>query len=112
MNREATETIKRRYDRMAPMFHKMDDKSMKDLRKNLLAEVKGSVLEFGVGTGANLPYYRRDIRLTGIDFSPNMLQYAREKAKSLDFPVTLLEMDVEQLEFPLGMQAGRAGAPA
>lgn len=85
---------------MAPLFHKMDGKSMKDWRKILLAEVRGNVLEVGVGTGANLPYYRRDIQLTGIDFSPTMLQYAREKAKQLDFPVTLLEMDVEQLEFP------------
>jgi ubiquinone/menaquinone biosynthesis C-methylase UbiE len=100
MDEISTESIKRRYNRMAPLFHRMDGKSMREWRKSLLSQAKGSVLEIGIGTGANLPYYGDDVQLTGIDFSPNMLQYARKKASEMGMSVTLLEMDAQQLQFP------------
>lgn len=42
-----------------------------------------SVLEVGVGTGLSLPLYRRDIKVTGIDLSPEMLARARKRAGDL-----------------------------
>jgi ubiquinone/menaquinone biosynthesis C-methylase UbiE len=76
MEERDTELIKKRYNRMAPIFHRMDHKSMRKWREILLSLAKGTVLEVGIGTGVNLPYYSEDIRLTGIDFSPRMIQYA------------------------------------
>jgi phosphatidylethanolamine/phosphatidyl-N-methylethanolamine N-methyltransferase len=62
------------------------------------------VLEVGVGTGLALPLYRRDIRVVGIDLSPEMLARAREKVaeEGLSHVEDLKEMDAENMAFPDG----------
>lgn len=69
----------------------------------MLKEVKGQVLEVGTGTGKNFSFYPEGIDLTGVDFSPKMLKKAQEKIdeSALSFPVTLEEMDIQQLDFPV-----------
>ncbi len=59
-----------------------------------------SVLEVGVGTGLSLPLYRRDLEVTGIDLSPEMLARARERAATLPNVRGLLEMDAQNMSFP------------
>lgn len=51
---------------------------MTDLRKQLIGRAHGSVLEVGVGTGLNLPFYNSEnIRqYIGLDLSSGMLQQA------------------------------------
>ncbi|MBM3533880.1 MAG: class I SAM-dependent methyltransferase [Alphaproteobacteria bacterium] len=58
-----------------------------------------SVLEVGVGTGLSLPLYRHDLRVTGIDLSPEMLTKARERARGLEQVDALHEMDAQNLAF-------------
>jgi phosphatidylethanolamine/phosphatidyl-N-methylethanolamine N-methyltransferase len=60
------------------------------------------LLEVGVGTGLSLPHYRPDLRITGIDISPEMLRLARRRARQrhLTNVDALLEMDAECLDFP------------
>lgn len=100
MNERLNETIKRRYNRISAFFDVMDMMIKTDWRKKLLSQVKGSVLEVGIGTGANLPYYPENISLTGIDFSPGMLRFARKKAEMLNISLALLEMDAQNMDFP------------
>lgn len=70
------------------------------LRKKALAFVRGKVLEVGVGTGKNMPYYPEDVEVTGIDFSRGMLEKAEKKRENLSFKnIRLLEMDVENMSF-------------
>ncbi len=59
------------------------------------------VLEVGVGTGLSLPRYRSDIRVTGIDISPDMLDIARRRVADKKIPNVdaLYEMDAEALDF-------------
>ncbi len=38
------------------------------------------ILEVGVGTGKNLPYYPYGVEVTAIDISPRMLKRARRRA--------------------------------
>lgn len=60
-----------------------------------------SLLEVGIGTGKNIPYYNEDVNVTGIDFSKGMLNKAHEKIKvHPEKKVKLLQMDVANLEFP------------
>jgi len=61
-----------------------------------------SALEVGVGTGLSLPLYRRDLEVTGIDISPEMLACARERAAALPNVKGLIEMDAQNLTFPDG----------
>jgi len=58
------------------------------------------VLEVGVGTGKNLPYYPQDVDAVAIDFSHRMLAKARKKGLSDGSKVRFHEMDVQDLNFP------------
>lgn len=60
------------------------------------------ILEAGVGTGLSLPYYKKHVRVTGVDVSPEMLERARKRFQTPTHPQVeaLLEMDVQNLDFP------------
>lgn len=101
----ATETIRQRYDRIAPYFDTleagMETMLFGRLRQRLWARVgDGKVLEVGVGTGKNFPYYPTAADITAIDFSPAMLERARRKAEKSALAVDLRLMDAECLDFP------------
>src|ERR687888_2762974 len=69
-------------------------------REWVCGQAQGEVLEIGVGTGRNLPHYRNDVRLTGIELSPAMLEIARARARELGRDVDLRIGDAQALEFP------------
>ena len=70
------------------------------MRKMLWSRVEGTrILEVGVGTGKNFPYYPGEVEITAIDFSDRMLARAREKATKQGARVHLLQMDVQHLTF-------------
>jgi ubiquinone/menaquinone biosynthesis C-methylase UbiE len=71
-----------------------------DGRQWVCAQATGDVLEVAIGTGRNLPYYPQGIRLTGVDFSPTMLQLARRQADRLGRQVDLRLGDAQALELP------------
>lgn len=77
----------------------MDKLTPKKLRKDFIQLAQGEVLEIGIGTGVNLEFYPEDVSVTGIDFSPKMLERARKKADKLTQNINILEMDVERLDF-------------
>lgn len=69
-------------------------------RKKLFSGIEGkTLLEVGVGTGKNIPYYPPDINITAIYFSIEMLRRAHKRAERLHSKVDLQEMDVEGLQF-------------
>lgn len=59
------------------------------------------VLEVGVGTGLSLPLYPRNIAVTGIDISPEMISGARirQARDSLSHVAALEHMDAESMAF-------------
>ncbi|WP_229669466.1 class I SAM-dependent methyltransferase [Yeosuana aromativorans] len=95
--------IKKRYNRIAKYFDSfqkpMGTSGFDKWRKELVQQVNGKTLEIGVGTGKNLPLYSKDIRLTAIDFSKNMLDKAMTKYKKSLSNVNFLEMDVQNMDF-------------
>lgn len=99
MDKETLLTRKR-YNRTAQFYDIMDRMIKPDLRKKILSEAKGKVLEVGVGTGKNLEYYSPDCEVVGIDLSPGMLEKARVKAQRLQVNISLQEMDAQELQFP------------
>lgn len=87
------------YDRgMAPL----EKRWLGQMRGRLLQHAKGRVLEVGVGTGANLPFYSPETCLTAIDESVDMLAVASRSSAGLSACVHLSQMDVESLAFPAG----------
>ncbi len=101
---ENTDTIRRRYDRIAGMYDRME-RGMEGMfapwREQIMDEVSGRVLEVGTGTGKNLPYYPEGLRVTAIDFSPKMIEKAHARLEqSGREDIELRVMDAEHLEFP------------
>jgi len=69
-----------------------------DWRRRLCARIRGAdVLELGVGTGANMPYYPPGASITAIDISRRMLALARRRALRRRCAVNLRLMDAQQL---------------
>ena len=58
------------------------------------------VLEVGVGTGKNMPYYPAGVQITAVDLTPGMLEYAQKRAAELNVNVDLQLGDAQQLDFP------------
>jgi ubiquinone/menaquinone biosynthesis C-methylase UbiE len=101
---KATEATRRRYERIAPMYDLMEalpEQRYQSWRQRLWSLVEGpEVLEVGVGTGKNMPYYPGDLQVTAIDLTPSMLEKARARAQELGLDVDLRLGDVQELEFP------------
>jgi ubiquinone/menaquinone biosynthesis C-methylase UbiE len=69
-------------------------------RQLLWSKVEGKkILEVGVGTGKNFPFYPKDAEVTAIDLSEQMLARARDKAQKQGIKVNLARMDIQKLEF-------------
>jgi len=103
INRNLTRQTKARYNRIAPYYDVMEiisEHTFSRWRRELLARVRGKVLEVGVGTGKNFPCYPEGVDVTGIDIADKMLIRARLRAGNLGFPIHLLEGDVQSLPFP------------
>ena len=66
----------------------MGNREMTRYRSRLVPRARGVVLEVGVGSGLNLPFYGAQVqRLYAVDPSEQLLRRARERARSVKFPV-------------------------
>ena len=101
---KTTEIAKRRWNRTARLYDYlmalMEQVVVRKWRRLLWRRVETSrVLEIGVGTGNNIPYYPADAEITAVDFSEGMLKRARDKASRHKVKVNLRQMDAQNLEF-------------
>ena len=70
------------------------------IRRAIFQGVSGSVLDAGVGTGRNMPFYPSGAEMVGIDLSPQMLSKARRRSEKLGVTADLHQMDVTDTSFP------------
>jgi ubiquinone/menaquinone biosynthesis C-methylase UbiE len=82
-----------------PLSARAEEKFGAELKRKLLANARGRVLEIGVGTGLSLAHYPPDVELVGVDPSEPMLRRARRRAAELRREVTLVEAPAEALPF-------------
>lgn len=98
--------VPRRYDLLSPIYDLLDWPfeafRYPRLRRMTCGDLEGSILEAGVGTGKNLPYYRRGTMVTAIDLSEGMLARAGHRARRARCSVDLKLLDVTDLPFPDG----------
>ena len=99
-----TARTRARYQRISRIYDLMEilpERRYAPWRKRLWALVEGTdVLEVGVGTGKNVPYYPPGMNISAIDLTPGMLARVRERKAALKRDVTLYLGDVQALEFP------------
>ncbi|MDP3918644.1 MAG: class I SAM-dependent methyltransferase [Nanoarchaeota archaeon] len=96
-------TVQKRYDRFSIIYdlfeYPIEKLFFSKWREKYIGQVKGNVLEIGVGTGKNLPYYKKDTQIIGIDISSKMLAKAHLKVKELNKNINLKQADATKLPF-------------
>ena len=99
-------TKKQIYDHIAPIYNLLELPfeygRYRPIRRMLFEYVGGAVLDAGVGTGRNMPFYPPNAEVVGIDLSPQMLAQARKRKVRLGVATELLEMDVTATDFSDG----------
>ncbi len=98
-----TQEIRRLYNKNAPSFNRrewlLEFLLFRHYRKKLVGKAKGRVLEVGIGTGRNLPYYPIGCEVIGVDLSEKMLEVATSSVLNQGLLVSLFTMDAENLAF-------------
>ena len=104
IDEKATAATRARYQRISGLYDKMEvfaERRYSEWRPRLWSMVQGpKVLEVGVGTGKNMPYYPEGVQITAVDLTPGMLEYAKKRAAELNIDVDLQLGDAQNLDFP------------
>lgn len=93
------------YARWAPIYDQTFGVITQAARRAAVRKVTGAegmrVLEVGVGTGLSLPLLPRHMRVTGVDYSSEMLAQAERRVARMDLPhiESLQRMDARHLGF-------------
>lgn len=94
--------LARRYDAFTA---KMEEAWLDDARRDLLADVSGTVLEIGAGTGRNLRHYPDSVRhLLLTEPTAAMRDQLRTRLAGIDLPFTteIVDATADQLPLPDG----------
>src|SRR5689334_2163302 len=72
-------------------------------RAVLVPQARGRVLEVGIGSGLNLPFYSRDVTaLVGVEPSAKLAAMTRRRTDGLSFPVEVIERSAEEMPLEAG----------
>src|SRR5215469_8878447 len=99
-----TQLTRARYDRIAGIYDRLErpleTRSFQHWRSMLWEREQGPrVLEIGVGTGKNMPYYHKGWQITALDLSPRMLGQAKRRTEREHVEVDLGLGDAQALPF-------------
>lgn len=98
-----TERVRRHYDRSAESYDRLIALAERAFfgggREWVCSRARGEVLEIAAGTGRNLPFYPREVRLTLAELSPEMLEIARHRVRDLGVEADLRVGDAQNLPF-------------
>lgn len=76
----------------------MRNKEATRYRSRIVPKARGTVLEIGVGSGLNLPFYGSSVeQYYGLDPSEELLVMARKKASTIAFPIEFLAHKSEEI---------------
>jgi ubiquinone/menaquinone biosynthesis C-methylase UbiE len=70
----------------------MRNRSLVPYRERVIASAEGRVLEIGIGSGLNLPFYGPHVHeIVGLEPAPRLIAMARQVAERIPMPVTFME---------------------
>jgi ubiquinone/menaquinone biosynthesis C-methylase UbiE len=80
------------------MDRAMSGENLAQYRRSLLQNVRGDILEIGLGTGLNLAHYPDSVqRITSVDINPGMSALAQTRAHTAGITIDLQVLSGEQL---------------
>ncbi|ENW26218.1 MULTISPECIES: class I SAM-dependent methyltransferase [Acinetobacter] len=77
----------------------MQTPSLMDLRRELLLNISGEVLEIGFGTGLNLPFYQEVDLVYAVEPNPAIFKLAEPRIQQAAFQVEHIQASAEALPF-------------
>jgi len=76
----------------------MRNKQLVPFRERVIGAAEGRVLEIGVGSGMNLPFYRPPVReVPALEPAPRLVAMARKASQATSMPVSFLEASAEAI---------------
>ena len=76
----------------------MRNKELRPFRERVVGAAEGRVLEIGVGSGMNLPFYRAPVReVLALEPAPRLLTMAKSASRTTAMPVNFLEASAEAI---------------
>ena len=87
-------------DQIVPLLinWSMRQKNLAAYRARIIPATEGRVLEIGIGSGLNLPFYSRNVaRVIGLEPSPRLLAMARRVERTGNGPVEFIEGSAEAI---------------
>lgn len=94
--REENLSLRAKYNITALFYDFLDypwERVYREWRPRLLGNLRGKVLEAGVGTGRNFQHYHENVELTGVDLSEVMLRKAARRAGKARCTIELVHDD-------------------
>jgi phosphatidylethanolamine/phosphatidyl-N-methylethanolamine N-methyltransferase len=110
VDEKANAMTRGRYARIAPFYDFMEivpEARYRSWRERFWQGVDrtlppgGRLLEVGVGTGKNLPYWPRGADVTAVDLTPGMVKRARQRGEKLGLEAEIRIGDVQSLDLPV-----------
>lgn len=75
----------------------MGSEELEKIRRDVLVDATGTVLEIGVGPGYNIPLYRNISKLYALEPSKELVEIARTRIGSVSFSVKFLNSGAESI---------------
>jgi ubiquinone/menaquinone biosynthesis C-methylase UbiE len=76
----------------------MRNKELLPFRQRVIGAAEGRVLEIGVGSGRNLPFYRPPVReVLALEPAPRLALMARSASRATSMPISFLEASAEAI---------------
>ncbi|GMT41881.1 MAG: methyltransferase type 11 [bacterium] len=93
----------KKWDKASKSFDKFtggDKRRYGKFKRELFAKASGKIMLVAAGTGQDFILFPPGLDITAIDFSPKMLEKARERAALYNGSLKVAQADVQQLEYP------------
>lgn len=78
----------------------MGGEELKKIRREVLQDARGVVLELGVGPGYNIPLYNNISKLYALEPSGELVEIAKTRVGGVSFPVEFLSVGAESIPLP------------